>query len=373
MAAVKQARKSTSKPTRDQLTLTFAPQTPSVPQEREPGAVASQTSAPEAEPAPAEKPSSKREPPRRPAVTAESMGKAQREISVSEFFAKNRHLLGFDNKRKALLTTVKEAVDNSLDACEEAGILPDLEIAIEQVDEDRFRVRVLDNGPGIVKAQIPNIFGKLLYGSKFHRLKMSRGQQGIGISAAGMYGLLTTGKSVKINSRISPKKPAHHYEIQIDTKKNEPTIVVDKEVDVPWEHGTQVEIELVATYTKGRQSVDEYLELTAIANPHVHVVYRPPTGETVDMPRASDQLPPPTEAIKPHPNGIELGVLIRMLQDTASHWLSGFLSSEFSRVSTKTAEEICKRAGLNPRSHPRRIARQEAETLYKALQATKII
>ncbi|MHC4593009.1 MAG: ATP-binding protein, partial [Planctomycetota bacterium] len=119
-------------------------------------------------------------------LTAADMAKQQREISISEFFTKNRHLLGFDNPRRALLTTVKEAVDNSLDACEEAGILPDISVRIEQTDgEDRFRVQVRDNGPGIVKAQIPRIFGKLLYGSKFHRLKMSRGQQGIGISAAG--------------------------------------------------------------------------------------------------------------------------------------------------------------------------------------------
>src|SRR5262249_19306492 len=197
---------------------------------------------------------------RRAFATAESLSKSQREISVSEFFAKNRHLLGFDNKRKALLTTVKEAVDNSLDACEEAGILPEITVCVEQIEEERFRVIVRDNGPGIVKQQIPNIFGKLLYGSKFHRLRMSRGQQGIGISAAGMYGLLTTGKSLKVVSRIAAKKPAHRFEIQIDTKKNEPTIVKDDTVELDWPHGTQVEIELEASYAKGRQSVDEYVE-----------------------------------------------------------------------------------------------------------------
>src|SRR5512137_2740941 len=166
--------------------------------------------------------------------TAETMAARQRDISVSEFFAKNRHLLGFDNPKKSLLTAIKEAVDNSLDACEEAGHLPDVMIEINDLSRDRFLISVQDNGPGIVKKQIPNIFGKLLYGSKFHRLKMSRGQQGIGISAAGMYGMLTTGKPVKITSRISPKKDAHYYEIQIDTKKNEPTPVVDRTVEVDW-------------------------------------------------------------------------------------------------------------------------------------------
>ena len=72
-------------------------------------------------------------------------------IPVSEFFAKNRHLLGFDNPRKALLTTVKEAVDNSLDACEEAGILPEVWVQIEAVGKDKYKVAVQDNGPGIVK------------------------------------------------------------------------------------------------------------------------------------------------------------------------------------------------------------------------------
>src|SRR2546430_16417781 len=153
------------------------------------------------------------------------MAAKQRDVSVSEFFAKNRHLLGFDNPRKALLTAVKEAVDNSLDACEEAAIVAELWVHIEPTAPNRFKVGVQDNGPGIVKEQIPLIFGKLLYGSQFHRLRMSRGQQGIGISAAGMYGVLTTGKPVKIFSRINPKKEAHYYEIQIDTKKNKPEIL----------------------------------------------------------------------------------------------------------------------------------------------------
>jgi DNA topoisomerase VI subunit B len=143
------------------------------------------------------------------APSAAEMGARQREISVSEFFTKNRHLLGFDNPRKALLTCVKEAVDNALDAAEEAGILPDVVVTLEVASSNgapppasqatRFRVTVSDNGPGIVRQQIPPIFAKLLYGSKFHRLRMSRGQQGIGISAAGMYAQITNGKPVQIN------------------------------------------------------------------------------------------------------------------------------------------------------------------------------
>ncbi|MFH1417500.1 MAG: DNA topoisomerase VI subunit B [Planctomycetota bacterium] len=305
-------------------------------------------------------------------ATAESMSKAQREISVSEFFAKNRHLLGFDNKRKALLTTVKEAVDNSLDACEEAGILPEIHVNITQRDTDRFCVTVRDNGPGIVKDQIPNIFGKLLYGSKFHRLKMSRGQQGIGISAAGMYGLLTTGKSIRITSRTGPRAAAHYYEVQINTKTNAPQVVKDKAADVTWDHGTEVAIELVASYQKGRSSVDEYIALTAIANPHARFDYVDPAGALAEFPRATDSVPEPTSEIKPHPYGIELGVLIKMLKDTRAKTMAQFLSGEFSRVSHGTAKTICDNAGITTRARPTRIGTHEAETLYKALQETKI-
>ncbi|MCI0549027.1 MAG: ATP-binding protein, partial [Candidatus Rokubacteria bacterium] len=158
------------------------------------------------------------------------MARKQRDISVSEFFAKNRHLLGFDNPSKALLTTVKEGVDNALDACEEAGILPDIRVEVVQLSETRFRIAIEDNGPGIVKGQVPKIFGRLLYGSKFHRLRQSRGQQGIGISAAGMYGLLTTGKPIAIVTRTGPRKEAHHFELVIDTQKNEPRVRVDRPV-----------------------------------------------------------------------------------------------------------------------------------------------
>jgi len=307
-------------------------------------------------------------------ATAEDMARRQREISVAEFFTKNRHLLGFDNPRKALLTTIKEGVDNSLDACEEAGILPEVKVIIAPgKDEDRFRVTVEDNGPGVLKKQIPRIFAKLLYGSKFHRLKMSRGQQGIGISAAGMYGQLTTGKPIAITSKISRNKPAHHYELEIDTKKNEPRIIVDETVEWPVPRGTRVEIELEARYQKGRQSVEEYLEQTAIANPHVSLEFVTPNGETKLYKRASKELPVQTREIKPHPYGVELGVLIKMLHDTQARTLQSFLHSDFSRISSRVAKMICEQAKVSERSRPSRIARQEANNLFKAINKTKIM
>jgi len=315
-------------------------------------------------------------------VTAVEMGARQREISVSEFFTKNRHLLGFDNPRKALLTCVKEAVDNALDACEEAGILPEVTVKLEVVSNGepitpsqatRFRITVADNGPGIVRQQIPRIFAKLLYGSKFHRMRMSRGQQGIGISAAGMYGQLTTGKPVKIISRTGPKAAAHFFEVQIDTKKNEPLVHENKQIEWDQPQGTQVVIEVEGKYQKGRASVDEWLEQTSIANPHVRVIYQAPEGQINEYPRTYHELPPLPREIKPHPYGIEFGALLRMLQDTKSHSLSGFLSSDFCRVSPQLADEMCKAAKLSPNIKPHNVKGPEAEILYRTVQDTKIM
>jgi DNA topoisomerase-6 subunit B len=309
----------------------------------------------------------------RPRETAESLGKRQREISVAEFFQKNRHLLGFDNPAKALLTATKEAVDNSLDACEEAGILPEISVAIEELAEDRFRLSIADNGPGIVRGQIPKVFGKLLYGSKFHVLRQSRGQQGIGISAAGMYAQLTTGQPIRITSRTGKGRPAHFFEIQIDTTRNEPKVLTDREV--PWEqdHGTRVEMDIAGTYKKGRRSVDDYIVQSALANPHATVHYRPPKGDEFHRERLTSELPREPVAIKPHPYGVELGVLISMLRDTKGRSLRGALQQDFSRVSAKVADEICAAAGLNPESRPRSLTSAQVETLFRAIPKVKIM
>ncbi|GJM44918.1 MAG: DNA topoisomerase VI subunit B [Gemmatimonadota bacterium] len=308
-----------------------------------------------------------------PRATARTMAQQQREISVSEFFTKNRHLLGFDSPTKALLTTVKEAVDNALDACEEAGILPDLFVEVRPTAENRFRITVEDNGPGIMKAQIPRIFGKLLYGSKFHRLRQSRGQQGIGISAAGMYGQLTTGKPVVIESRTGPRKTAHRFELVIDTLKNEPVIRKDTEAD--WgdrPSGTRVEIELEGVHKGGRHGTEAYLRQTVLANPHVQIVFRNTKGEEVRWERAAFDLPPAAQEILPHPYGVELGVLLRMAKDTTSRQLGAFFRQEFSRVGPKAARAIVEGAGLSITSSPKRLSAEGAEKLIASIRNTRI-
>ena len=305
--------------------------------------------------------------------TAEAMGQKQRDISVSEFFTKNRHLLGFDNPAKALLTTVKEAVDNSLDACEEAGILPELIVEITEVSGDRFRVSIEDNGPGIVKPQIPKIFAKLLYGSKFHRLRQSRGQQGIGISAAGLYAQLTTGKPVVIISKTGKGRPEFQIDRRIDTKRNQPDVVKDVTIEWNKDHGTRVEMELVAAYRGGRTGVQEYLEQTVVANPHLGLTYKPPKGDSLVFPRVSNELPREPQEIKPHPHGVELGMLLSMLDDSPGKSVKDVLMDDFSRVSPKIADEICRLAKVSPKARAASIHGENLDRLHKALGEVKVM
>ncbi len=304
---------------------------------------------------------------------AHELAKKQRDIGVAEFFSRNRHLLGFDNKRKSLLTTIKEAVDNSLDACEEGRILPEISVEVIDMQNDRFRVIVEDNGPGIVKKQIPQVFAKLLYGSKFFKLSQSRGQQGIGISASVLYGQLTTGRPARITSKISPKNPAHYYELRIDTQKNKPDIIKDEIKEWKKQHGTKIEIDIEGSYLGGSQSIDQYIKQTAIVNPHISLTYTNPKAEQIVFARVTNQLPKEPIEIKPHPYGIELGMLINMLKWTESRTLQSFFSNEFSRVGPGTAKEICKNAALLPNTKPKQITREMAEQLFEGIKKTKLI
>jgi DNA topoisomerase-6 subunit B len=170
-----------------------------------------------------------------------------KEISVAEFFEKNRHLLGYENPTKALITVIKEGLENSLDACEEAGILPEIFISLKPTNANRFKITIEDNGPGIVESKVPLAFAKFLVGSKFHRLRQSRGIQGIGIHGAVLYSQLTTGKPVKVTS--STGKEINIFELMIDVTKNEPKIISHSSQKNPnkW-HGVKIELETEGKY-----------------------------------------------------------------------------------------------------------------------------
>ena len=305
-------------------------------------------------------------------LAAEELSKNLKEISVAEFFEKNRHLLGYENSTKAMLTVIKELVDNSLDACEEAGILPNVSISVKQIAENKFLIKAEDNGPGIVEDKLPLAFGKLLYGSKFHRLKQSRGVQGLGVHGAIMYSQLTSGKPVTITSSIG-NSFISEIDLMIDVTKNEPHVISSKrEKNHEKWHGIKIEMEIEGRYIEKGQSVLEYLKETAIMNPYAKIVFSGPSGKVV-FSRVVHNLPKPPKEIKPHPYGVELGILRRMARVTKSKNIVSFLKTDFSRVGKTSALQICKLSKVSPQKKPVSLDHDELTRLHKAMQEVKLV
>ena len=386
---------------------------------------------------------------------AEELAKGQRAISVTEFFEKNRHLLGFDNKQKALLTCVKEAVDNSLDACEEMGhmqernkekvTLPEITVDVKALSDNYqlldekqnvgqlivrkneftvlykgkseskqiragklaisfddvtfdisennnkllvimngkqlrlkknapiFLIKIMDNGPGILSSKIPDIFGRMLYGSKFQSMRQGRGQQGIGIHSAVLYSQLTTGKPAKIVSKIKSAKKAKMMKVQINILKNEPEVIEESDEDYTYESGTSIELEIEGLYISGNKGLDEYVRRTALVNPHATLIYTNPNGEKITYKRVIDSLPKEPLAIKPHPEGLEIGIFMRILKNSTERTVVSVLENELSRVSKAVAEQTLKSAGIDAKTKPQDIDRVQANSILKALQSLDLM
>ena len=306
-------------------------------------------------------------------IIAEELAKKQKEISVAEFFERNKHILGFGNQTRALITSVKEGVDNALDACEDASILPDIYVEIKNHEEGECKIIVEDNGPGIIKQQIPHIFGRLLYGSRFHAIRQSRGQQGIGISAVVLYGQLTTGKHTKIISKIEQDRPAIITDLVIDTNKNRAEIINTDTIHWDKQNGTRVEVSIIADFKRGKKYVYDYLQSTSIVNPHARITYKEPDGTVHIFERTDEQLPQKAEEIKPHPYGVELGTLIKMAKNTKARQLNSFLKTEFSSMGDRTSNAVIEKAGLDKNINPKDMTREQLLALHKTFKEIKIM
>jgi DNA topoisomerase VI subunit B len=302
-------------------------------------------------------------------VLADELAKQQRSISVAEFFEKNKHLLGFDSPTRGVITTIKEAVDNALDACEEAQVLPDIFISIRKTGSDLFRIVVEDNGPGIVPAQIPYVFGKLLYGSRFHQIRQTRGQQGIGISAAVLYAQLTSGLPTIVISRTGHTEPAHRFEIQIHIETNEPDILSQGPFEWDRTHGTRVQIEFKSTMSAKKKLI-EYLRYTSVVNPHARFRVEL-DDEAFTFERVSQEVIACPVAILPHPHGIEFGQLKRMAAASEDK-LVDFLVNGFSRVGKKSAQDMCGQAGLKETIKVKGLSADQLKALLAAMQAVAV-
>lgn len=313
-----------------------------------------------------------------------STGK-QKQIAISEFFEKNKHFLGFDSLQRAIITAVKESVDNSLDACEEVRILPDIRIEVKRLGGNRVELITQDNGPGIPRDSIEHVFGKFLLGSRFHAIRQTRGQQGIGITGVVMYSQLTTGAKTRVVSKVKDDATAVFVDLGIDTRKNK--AIKSGEIRDTWidnvtgeevNHGLRIETVMNAKYQRGRQSVYQYLRMTSIVNPHatITLTVQDKDGDIIEeghWERTTDRLPRVVKEIKPHPHGIHLGTLQRMLREAEERKMTSFLRHNFSGISMRAAREILEKAGLDESRQPRRIRAEEAQLIVDSFQKVKVL
>ena len=313
-----------------------------------------------------------------------STGK-QKQIAISEFFEKNKHFLGFDSLQRAIITAVKESVDNSLDACEEVRILPDIRIEVKRLGGNRVELITQDNGPGIPRDSIEHVFGKFLLGSRFHAIRQTRGQQGIGITGVVMYSQLTTGAKTRVVSKVKDDATAVFVDLGIDTRKNK--AIKSGEIRDTWidnvtgeevDHGLRIETVMNAKYQRGKQSVYQYLRMTSIVNPHatITLTVQDKDGDIIEeghWERTTDRLPRVVKEIKPHPHGIHLGTLQRMLREAEERKMTSFLRHNFSGISMRAAREILEKAGLDESRQPRRIRAEEAQLIADSFQKVKVL
>ncbi len=307
-------------------------------------------------------------------TTARELAKQMKEISFSEFIATNPHLVGFESTVKMIPMSIHEILTNSLDACESAGILPEVWIDLKSLDDrgrlKRYKLTVRDNGPGIMPRNVPLVFGKLLYGSKFGVRKQSRGQQGIGVSAVVLISQIKTGEHATVKTSTNGKT-THVFDMSIDIDRNAAKVHCTCEEKANGWRGVEISVVLEAQYSS---RIMEYIELTAAINPHLSLHYDGLSEkDRLDVPRRTDIMPTQPVETKPHPSGVDYDLLKRMTSRTRYERIADFLKGEFDRIRADTVKEImgiCKGA-VGAGKKPADLSRDELSALADAMCSAK--
>lgn len=301
--------------------------------------------------------------------------------STAEYFAKNLQQVGFSSPTKAVLTTLKEAVDNSLDACEEAGILPDIKITVNKVGvgasktSDLVEITVEDNGPGIDQDDLAKVYGEYLASSKFGRGRATRGQQGIGISAATTWAQLTNAKGAKVTSKTKAMRKAVRAIVDVDIKGNKGIVKNKETIDWDRPHGVKVEFKIDGRIQlNGDGGILTYLEGTTLVNPHVKISYKLMDNDWVHIERVADQVPEVPAATLPHPHTMKLGEFITHAGLFGKIEFGKFLKTGFSRVQDSTLKEFVKngmpKALLNTGTSA--LNQEQLKNVFQVIQKTEL-
>lgn len=297
-----------------------------------------------------------------------------KEISPSEFFYRNRDLAGFSNPSRALYSATRELVENALDACEAAYILPDIFVRITSADLDGaltdpkpYVLKVQDNGPGVEPKYVPDAFARVFYGSKF-QLKQSRGMFGMGATMAILYGQVTTNKPVLVTTSVDGEK-AYVFWLMVNIHDNTPLVLNKSVKPALGKTGVSVQLTLEGDYTRAGLKIQEYFKQTALVTPYANILFIDPYGRLFFYERVREKMPRPAKETLPHPLGIDLEALRRLIKESKGSTLKKFLSKNFHRVGNRIAEDFLRYAGLDPNTKPQDLSNDEIIRLGSALHS----
>ncbi len=297
-----------------------------------------------------------------------------RHISPAEFFAKYKEIAGFDNPAKAMYQSVRELVENALDATDSHGILPNIKIVIsrprgERARPNHYTITVEDNGIGIPPQHVPNAFGKVLFSSKYVQ-RQTRGMFGLGVKAAIIYAQKTTDEPIEVITSTIGSKRIYYFRIKIDLAKNEP-IIVERgswRKSREW-HGTIASITIEGDWSRGtRRQVVEYIRRTAVVTPYANIVFVTPDKQVFFFKRTINKLPPPPKEVKPHPRGIDITYIKDLIKTTSYATVKEMLVKSLQGVGEKIADDILRLAGIDPSKNPRKLSDDEIKRLVAVLQ-----
>jgi len=313
------------------------------------------------------------------------------EISAADFFYRNRDIAGFTNPSRAIFSSVRELVENSLDAADPSGRPPDVYVRLSYEDEEKFtseledyrksedeeaaetfetgvyKLRVEDNGSGVPARHIPGAFGQVLFGSKY-RLKQARGTFGLGGTMALLYGQITTHKPAYVVSSTGGAK-VYMYKLMVDIQRNRP-IILDRKILLNKEgwHGTVVDFNLEGDYSKAMSRILEYLKQTALVNPYANITFIDPKGRLYKFTRVTTKMPPPPRETKPHPYGVDVETIQRLMRITPYRNMVDFMRYHFHRVGQKTAHRFLEFAGIPKTKQPRKLKPEEIVRLVHMMK-----
>ncbi len=299
-----------------------------------------------------------------------SISEPFRAISPAEFFYKYREIAGFSNPARALYQTLRELVENALDATDAHGILPDIKIVIRKADEVNpyYKIIVEDNGIGIPPHIVPEAFGRVLFSSKYV-LRQTRGMFGLGAKVAILYGQITTGRPVEIVTSQPGLKRIYYFKLRIDIDKNQP-IILEKgsyRKNREW-HGTIVSVTVEGDWSKAKHRIKEYIMRTAVVTPYANIIFISPEDEVIYYKRTIDKLPRPPKEVKPHPYGIDLEVLKRLINSGKYPTIYDLLTKSFQSIGDVTAKTLLEKAGIEPETEPGKLPEEKLLTLTNVMK-----